>query len=172
MANHTILAEGDHVAQLIQQRLVHTPGIPLDGMEIIGRARRLALLSRGAIEAVFERFGLDTGEFDVLSTLQRAGPPYRLRPTELFETLMVSSGGMTDRLRRLEKRGLISREPNSEDGRSLLVQLSDEGLSLIGEAFTEDMLAEEEILAPLDREERMHLATLLAKLLIELEIEK
>lgn len=84
----------------------------------------LTLLSRPAIEAVFAKHGIDTGEFDVLATLSRSGPPYALRPTELFETMMISSGGLTDRLRRLEKRGLIVREASDEDRRSLIVRLS------------------------------------------------
>ncbi|MGE0180664.1 MAG: MarR family winged helix-turn-helix transcriptional regulator [Parvularculaceae bacterium] len=138
-------------------------------MEILARARRLDLLSRPSIEAVFNNHGIDTGEFDVLATLQRSGRPYTLRPTELYETLMISSGGLTDRLARLEKRGLIARTPSPSDGRSLLVKLTAKGRALIDKAFEEDMKIELELLAPLDRKERDTLASLLAKLLIGIE---
>ncbi|WP_181141534.1 hypothetical protein [Ciceribacter selenitireducens] len=70
-------------------------------MATLGRARWITLKVRSAVEAVFARRDLDTGEFDVLSTLLRFGPPYRLRPTELFTQLMISSGGLTNRLMRL-----------------------------------------------------------------------
>ena len=159
----------DHVARLIEQRRRESPDVPLDGMEILARARRLDLLSRPPIEAVFKSYGIDTGEFDVLATLQRAGPPYTLRPTELFETLMISSGGLTDRLTRLEKRGLIARAPSPSDGRSLLVALTPKGGTLIDKAFRKDMKIELELLAPLSRKERDTLANLLAKLLIGIE---
>lgn len=160
---------GDHVARLIERRRRESPDIPLDGMEIFARARRLDLLSRRPIEAVFERHGVDTGEFDVLATLQRSGAPYAVRPTELYQSLMMSSGGLTDRLNRLEKKGLISRQASSADKRSMLVKLSRKGRMLIEKAFAEDMAVEESLLAPLDKTERKTLAALLAKLLHEIE---
>ena len=76
-------------------------------MAIFGRARWITLKVRPPIEAVFAGAEFDTGEFDVLATLLRSGPPYRLRPTELYRSLMISSGGLTDRLDRLQKAGLI-----------------------------------------------------------------
>ena len=161
----------DHVGRLFEQRRRETPDIPLDGMEIFARARRLTLLSRPAIEAVFEKYGIDAGEFDVLATLQRAGAPYTLRPTELFQTLMMSSGGMTDRLVRLEKSGLITREASPSDRRSLLVKLTAKGRALIEKAYREDMALELEMLAPMTKSERKTLAGLLAKLLSGLEKE-
>lgn len=159
----------DHVASLIAQWRAARPDIPLDGMEILGRARRLTMLSRGAIDAVFARHGVDAGEFDVLATLRRAGRPFALRPTELFQTLMISSGGLTDRLRRLEARGLISREPSPTDKRSQLVKLTEQGLILVDRVFAEDMQVERTLLAPLNALERQTLAALLAKLLVASE---
>lgn len=161
----------DHVATLIAQRRRETPNLTLDGMEIFARARRLDLLSRPRIEAVFSKYGIDSGEFDVLATLSRAGPPYRLRPTELFKTLMISSGGLTDRLRRLEGGGLIARETSPSDGRSIMVRLTPRGKSLIDRAFCEDMATEDAMLSALNRAERKQLAQLLAKLLADLERE-
>lgn len=162
----------DHVARLIALRRKESPGVPLDGMEIFARARRLTQLSRPPIEAVFERRGIDAGEFDVLATLQRAGAPYALRPTELYRTLMMSSGGLTDRLNRLEKKGLVAREASSEDKRSMIVKLTPKGRILIEKAFAEDMAAEAALLAPLSKSERRTLAGLLAKLLSEMEKEE
>ncbi len=161
----------DHVGKLIEQRRRETPNVPLDGMEVLARARRLTMLTRPKIESVFTQHGIDTGEFDVLATLRRSGAPYSLRPTELFQTLMISSGGLTDRLRRLEEQGLIKREPSPTDRRSLTVTLSSKGKTLIDKAFKEDMQVEETMLSALNKEERKTLATLLAKLLIDLEQE-
>jgi DNA-binding MarR family transcriptional regulator len=169
MARKSEHARDDHVGRLIALRRRETPDAPLDGMEILARARRLTLLSRPAIEAVFKRHGIDTGEFDVLATLSRSGPPYALRPTELYQSLMISSGGLTDRLNRLEKRGLVVREASPSDGRSSLVKLTSRGRNIIEKAFAEDMAVEEEMLAPLGSGERKTLAALLAKLLRGME---
>lgn len=154
----------DHVGVRRQQWERELPDVDTSGMAILGRARWISLKARGPIEAVFARHGLDTGEFDVLSTLLRSGPPYRLRPTELYTALMISSGGLTDRLARLAKAGLVVRSPSESDARSLLVELTPRGHALAEAAFREDMIVEAELLAGLADEERDQLAALLARL--------
>jgi DNA-binding MarR family transcriptional regulator len=158
----------DHVARLIEQRRAATPNISLDGMEVLARARRLTLLSRPAIEAVFARFGLDTGEFDVLATLRRSNAE-SVRPTELYRDLMISSGGLTDRLRRLADAGWIDRTDDDEDKRSKRVRLTSKGRDLIDAAFEEDMSVEREILSALGHEQVEQLADLLSMLLSAIE---
>ncbi len=159
----------DRTGQLIAQRRRETPDVPLDGMEILSRAGRLVRLSRKWIEPVFARHDLDTGEFDVLATLRRSGVPHRQRPTELFQSLMITSGGLTDRLNRLEKKGFIERIVSETDRRSALVQLTRHGLKTINAAFAEDMAVEAELLRALGNDERRQLATLLARLLGDIE---
>ena len=162
-------AHPDKVAEFVAQWQRELPDLPVGGMEVLGRARRLVMLSRPAIEAVFKSHGLDAGEFDVLATLRRAGSPYALRPTELFRTLMVTSGGLTDRLVRLERKGFITRAPAPEDGRSLLVQLTGQGKAVAEACIREDMAIEEAMLASLSDAERETLALLLSRLLISAE---
>lgn len=160
----------DHIERLIALRRAQTPDVPLDGMAILGRAKRLTVLSRPAIEAVFAGYGIDTGEFDILATLRRSGPPFELRPTELMHDLLVSSGGLTDQLGRLERKGLIERKKSGKDGRSSLAKLTRAGLVLADQAYAEDMAVEERMLRPLDGAERRELSRLLAKLLAYLEM--
>jgi DNA-binding MarR family transcriptional regulator len=146
------------------------PELDTFGMAILGRARVITLGVRPAIETVFADFGLDTADFDVLSTLLRSGPPYRLRPTELFRWLMITSGGLTGRLVSLEKRGLVERIPDPADGRSLLVSLTSEGLEKVRGAIIADMRTEKELLDGLSQEEQQALAQLLQKLALSLEV--
>lgn len=165
-ANH---AREDHVARLQEAWRRERPDIDTEGMAILGRARRITLLARGPIEAIFTRLGCDSGEFDVLASLRRAGSPYRLRPTELYESLMISSGGLTDRIQRLESRGLIARRPSTGDKRSIMVELTRKGSQLVDAAFTADMQVEKELLSGLSAAERKVLAALLAKLAAQVE---
>ena len=158
------MPEADPIDQRRAQWASELPDVDTRGMDVLGRARLAVLATRPAIEGVFARHGLDTGEFDVVSTLLRSGPPYALRPTELFRSLMISSGGLTDRLNRLQKAGLISRPPSPEDRRSLLVQLTDEGRARAEAAFREDMAVEATLLAGLSDADRAALAALLRKL--------
>jgi DNA-binding MarR family transcriptional regulator len=145
------------------------PDVPLDGMAILARARRLDQLSRKPIEAVFEQYGLDSGEFDVLATLQRGGPPYEMRPTELFQSLLITSGGLTDRLNRLTRKGLVERVVTATDRRSLPVRLSKQGVDTIRRAYAQDMEIERGLLSGLTAKDRFELARLLALLLADIE---
>ena len=83
----------------------------------------------------------------MLATLRRSGAPYRLAPTALFSALMITSGTMTHRLKGLEARGLVRRVPNRGDARSVLVQLTRAGLSLIDRAVEAHVENEQRILA-------------------------
>ena len=165
-------ATTDHVGRLMALRRLEMPDVPLDGMAILARARRLDQLSRKSIEAVFDRYGLDSGEFDVLATLQRGGPPYEMRPTEIFQSLLITSGGLTDRLNRLVQKGLVERIEPANDRRSLPVRLSERGLDVIRRAYAEDMEVERALLSGLTEKDRVALAHLLAKLLADIEAKR
>ncbi|RYC09804.1 MarR family winged helix-turn-helix transcriptional regulator [Ciceribacter ferrooxidans] len=161
--------QDDHVGVRRRQWSKELPDVDTVGMAILGRARWITLKVRPPIEAVFAEHGLDTGEFDVLATLLRSGPPYRLRPTELFQQLMITSGGLTPRLARLEKAGLIERPPSESDGRSLPVQLTTLGRERAEAAFRADMTVETDLLRCLNDQEKEDLGRLLAKLAIALD---
>lgn len=159
----------DHVDRLRTQWARELPDLDTSPMAVIGRARRITLRLRPDIEAVFARHGLDAGEFDVISTLLRSGAPWRLTPTELYQTLMISSGGLTARLNRLEAAGLIRRREAQEDRRSLLVELTEAGRAKAEAAFREDMALERRLLGGLDAAEQAELARLLTRLALSLE---
>lgn len=126
----------------------------LMAMAIIGRLRNSAMLISDKLEKVFLEFGLNTGEFDVLATLLRSGEPYTLSPTELYQTMMITSGTMTHRLKLLENRGFIIRTPNANDSRSSLVVLSPSGKTLINQVITAHVTNESAILAGLNDDEK------------------
>ena len=93
----------------------------------------------------------------MLATLRRAGEPFVLSPTQLFSTLMITSGTMTHRLKALEKRGLISRQPNPEDARSMLVALTPAGRELIDKAVESHVENERQLLSGLSATQRQQL---------------
>ena len=159
----------DHVDRLQAQWAAELPDLNTEPMTILGRAYRLSNLVRPSIEETFASFGLDRGEFDVISTLRRSGSPYRLTPTDLYTLLMISSGGLTHRLDRLQKAGLIVRERSASDGRSSVVGLTEKGIALAETAIRADMTSEAQYLAGLSKEDRAALAALLRKLLVSLE---
>lgn len=155
---------GDHVDSVLEQWSREMPALETKGADVLNRARRLVLESRGPLEENFKRHGLDSGEFDVLATLRRSGPPYALRPTELFIALMVSSGGMTARLDRLERAGFIRRRPAEDDARSTMVELTPAGKRKIETAFRADVALENKMVSGLSNSEHEDLVRLLRKL--------
>jgi DNA-binding MarR family transcriptional regulator len=145
------------------------PDLDVSPMGVIGRLNEASsLIARDRLAPVFARFGLQSGEFDVLATLRRSGAPYALTPTELYEATMVTSGAMTARLDRLEKAGLTQRAPHPSDRRGVVVQLTAKGRELIDAALAAHVANEHEILAGLTREDREMLAELLEKLIVSL----
>lgn len=159
----------DHVDRLKAQWARELPDLDTSAMEVLGRIYRLSRLVTPMIEATFASHGLDRGEFDVVGTLRRSGPPYRLTPTELYRSLMIASGSLTHRLGRLEKAGLIRRVPSENDGRSLAVQLTEEGIRRAEAAFRQDMAKEADAIAAFDPEKQRQLAALLRELNLAVE---
>ena len=156
----------DRAARAIEQWKRERPDLDVSPMAVLGRlSEASSLIARERLAPLFARFGLQSGEFDVLATLRRSGQPYALTPTELYEATMVTSGAMTNRLDRLEKAGLILRGPHPNDRRGIVVQLTGKGLALIDEALTAHVANEYEILAGLSGPERETLAHLLGKLI-------
>ncbi|MFY3746474.1 MarR family winged helix-turn-helix transcriptional regulator [Anaeromyxobacter sp. Red801] len=135
--------------RVLEQWARERPDLDASPMGPIGRIKRCAALLEQRLEAGFSRFGLSLWEFDMLATLRRAGAPYRLSPTELFSALMVTSGTMTHRLKRLEGSGLVQRVPNEQDARSTLVQLTRKGLALIDRAVEAHVENERRLLSAL-----------------------
>jgi DNA-binding MarR family transcriptional regulator len=159
----------DHIDRLRAQWELELPDLDTRPMSVLGRVYRLSNLVRSSIEETFAQFALDRGEFDVLSTLLRSGAPYRLIPTQLYRSLMISSGGLTHRLGRLERAGLITRIPDAQDGRSLAVELTAHGHDITEAAFRADMASEAQFLAGLTSVELETLAALLRKLHLTVE---
>jgi DNA-binding MarR family transcriptional regulator len=145
------------------------PSIDTGPLEVTGRLSRIGPLLGRRQEAVFSRFGVNRGEVGALSALRVTGPPHRLSPTRLGRGLMLSSAGVTSRIDRLERRGLVRRLPDPDDRRGVIVELTDEGGRLVDEAVAAVAESDRQLLARLDADEIAQLQALLKKLLASLE---
>jgi DNA-binding MarR family transcriptional regulator len=159
----------DYVDRILEQWARERPDLDAWPMGVIGRFSRLTRYVEPEIETTFQAHGLPVGGFDVLAALRRAGRPYRLSPTELYNSLLVSSGAMTNRIDRLEEDGLVTRTPDPHDRRSILVALTPKGRRIVDAALTRHVAKEEELLAALSPKENKELARLLRKLLASFE---
>jgi len=142
------------------------PGTELEPMVILGRLMEATnRISEDHIAPVFRQNGLKAGEFDVLATLRRSGEPYALTPTQLYRAMMISSGGMTARLDRLEKAGLVRRRPHPQDRRGVLIELTGDGYALIDRMLPDYLEVQKAVVSSLEPAERAELARLLGRLI-------
>ena len=156
----------DRADVAIKQWAAERPDLPSLPMALLGRLSEAAeRIMRDHLNPLFADAGLQPGEFDVLATLRRSGDPYMLSPTRLYEAAMISSGGMTNRLDRLETAGLIERRPDPDDRRGKLIALTKAGRRVIDETITRHVANEQRLLSALTTAEQEKLNALLKKLI-------
>jgi DNA-binding MarR family transcriptional regulator len=160
----------DHVAHMLELWRAEKPEAPIVPIGVIARILRAAQHLEHEITRGLSAYGLNNREFDVLSALRRSGPPYALTASALRREVLLTSGGLTKLLERLELAGLIARQQDPDDGRVVQVVLSDAGRELQQAAMDFDLPREERLLAALDEEQRQTLAHLLQVLLSSLEL--
>lgn len=159
----------DRVHTIENQWHEEIPELETESMACIGRLNQVFRHIERRLSENYTDFGLNSGEFDVLATLKRSGSPYQLKPTELYNTLMITSGAMTNRIDTLEKKGLVKRENDPEDRRAMYVVLTEKGHELIQRAVFSHVALEKVLLDALKEEEVHALSDLLSKLLISYE---
>jgi DNA-binding MarR family transcriptional regulator len=141
------------------------PDLDTSPMEVLSRVDRLARHVDRVRAAAFSRHGLEGWEFDVLAALRRSGAPYRASPGALVRATGVTSGTMTNRVDRLVSRGLVRRDSDPDDRRSVRVELTDQGRATVDGALVDLLRAERELLAGLAEPDRTGLADGLRRLL-------
>jgi DNA-binding MarR family transcriptional regulator len=160
----------DEVDEIVARWQSERPDLDVSPLQVLSRVSRLARHLDRARRAAFAAHGLETWEFDVLSALRRQGPPYQLSPGALLRATLVTSGTMTNRIDRLTAKRLVSRRPDPQDKRGVLVQLTEAGLRTVDNAFAELLAGEEALLTGLSPEQQDQLAGLLRTLLIPFDV--
>jgi DNA-binding MarR family transcriptional regulator len=158
------VAQRDGVDLILEQWRHERPDLDSSPIGVIGRISRLARELERRLETVYREQGLEPGWYDVLATLRRNGPPYRLRATDFTGALMLTSSGTTKRLDRLERAGLIARSPDPGDRRGTLITLTPAGRDLVDAATEAHLANERRLLSALSEAEQRRLADLLRKL--------
>ncbi|MET9887034.1 MarR family transcriptional regulator [Streptomyces sp. NPDC006430] len=161
-------SETDQMDRILAQWQAEEPDLDVTPMGIVGRLQRASRLLERSISDCFAEHDLQLWEFDIIATLLRSGPPYRLTVGALGETAMVTSGAITNRLDRLATRGLIDRQTDPSNRRSVLITLTDTGRALVRPALLDHLQNEARLLSSLDTAEQDQLGHLLRKLLLDL----
>lgn len=161
--------ERDHVDEILRQWGRERPDVDVSAMAIIGRISRLERMISVRLDQVFAAHGLEAWEFDVLATLRRSGPPFELRAGQLLDAMMITSGTMTNRIDRLERRGFVGRRKDPADGRVVLVVLTPSGRWRVDAALESHAANELDIIGSLSPRDRDHLIRVLRRLHLALD---
>lgn len=159
----------DAVDRILEQWNAVRPDLDSSPIAVIGRLSRLSAIVDKRLAENFARHDLEAWMYDVLATLRRSGPPYELTAGELLEQSMVTTGAMTNRVDRLEQRGLVERTTVPGDRRKVLVRLTDAGLELVDEVVQGHLDTERDVLRSLSSGQQATLARLLRTALIGLD---
>ncbi len=130
------------------------PDFDVSNLPPLVRLARLGVLIDAFQHDVLEPFDLTPADYGVLASLRRAGAPYALRPSQLYNRLNRSSGGMTKILKRLEQTALVERMPDPDDGRGSRVTLTARGQSLQDRVFQAFIAATSSLMAPLSKHQK------------------
>ena len=156
----------DEVDRIVAAWRRERPDLDVSPLEVLSRVSRLARHLDRARRAAFADHGLEPWEFDVLSALRRAGPPYQLSPGQLGTQTLVTSGTVTNRIDRLAGREWVERRPDPTDRRGVLVTLTPSGRDLVDAALADLLERERALLAGLPERDASTLADLL-RVLVE-----
>lgn len=159
----------DRVAAIERRWRVVLPDLDPSPLLVIGRISRLAVLVEVLLRPPFAAAGLASGDFDLLAALRRQDPPHELSPGALATAMLVTTGGTTKRIDRLEAQHLVARRVSTTDGRARVVALTDAGRELVDELIPIHLANEAALLAALTPTQRRQLAQLLGSLARTLE---
>lgn len=157
----------DVVDRLLDQWRAARPDLDSSPLEVVGRVIVLAQHLERGVEAALEKHNLTLGQFDILATLRRHGKKGGLTPTQLLESVVLSSGGMTARLDALAQAGCIYRKPNPADRRMVVIELTAKGRRVIDSSTKTRFKEAKSSLPPLDAAEMTALTGLLRRWLAQ-----
>jgi DNA-binding MarR family transcriptional regulator len=158
----------DAVDRILEQWHAERPDLDSTPIAVIGRLSRLSAIVDRHLAENFARHDLEPWMYDVLATLRRSGPPYELTAGALLAQSMVTTGAITNRVDRLEQRGLVERAPVPGDRRKVLVRLTAQGRTLVDEVVGGHLATERRLLSALTEHQQATLAQLLRTALIGL----
>ena len=163
------MPDNDEVDRIVAAWERAHPELDFSPLQVLSRVARLSKHLDRARRDAFASSGLEPWEFDVLAALRREGPPFHASPKTLLQQTLVSSGTMTNRIDRLVARELVERRTDPNDGRGILVVMTEAGRERVDAAISTLLEAESELLDRLPKADQERLSALLRKLSLDFD---
>lgn len=155
--------ERDAVDEIIEQWTRERPDVVVDSIGVVARILRIAKALADHRRRTLAALGVDSATFDLLATLRRSGPPFRMSPAALTQACLVTGGAISQRVARAEAAGLVTTE-RTAGGHTSAVALTDLGRERIDRDIADFLGREHELVGHLTPDERTELARLLRRL--------
>jgi DNA-binding MarR family transcriptional regulator len=160
----------DSIGRILSEWRRERPDLNSDPIGIHGRIIRLSAHMLRKADSWLDPLGLTWEAFSMIVTLRRSGQPYELRPTDILNESLLTSGAVTNRIDRVEEKGLVERIRTKGDRRSYSIRLTPAGKRLADKAIKDHVAGLKESLNVLSEQEQRQLAYLLSKLLAAAEM--
>lgn len=155
----------DFVDSLEEEWKAQVPELPTEPISVVARLVRMSYYIERRVAVNLARFDLTRGEFEVLAVLTR-NPDEDITPKILQTKILITSGGLSNRIRKLEEKGLLERLPDPSDRRGVILKATEKGKALTLQAVTSHVEVERELVAGLSETEQKELASLLKHLIL------
>ncbi len=129
--SHASPPKVDAVDRIVEGWVRQVPDFDAGPLQVFGRLNRVARLLDNNLRNFFQSHGLGIADYDLMAALFRMGPPYMAKPSSIARTSLLTSAGVTLRVDRMVKMGMVKRVDDLDDRRSVYVQLTDEGADLV-----------------------------------------
>jgi DNA-binding MarR family transcriptional regulator len=161
--------ERDSIETFINQWKKERPDLDPWPVGVLGRTQRISAHLQTRAAKWLSPLGLTWDSFSLLLALRRSGEPYELRPTDIYRESLLSSGAITNRIDKVEKKGWVKRYDSPDDRRGVVVRLTPAGRAVADKAVEIHFRELADQLSKINKKDRQMLLQLLRKVLGILE---
>ena len=156
----------DFVDSLEEEWKAQVPQLQTEPISVVARLVRMSYYVERRVAINLARYDLNRGEFEVLAVLTR-NPEENITPKILQTKILITSGGLSNRIRKLEEKGLLVRLSDPNDRRGVILKSTEKGKEITRQAVTSHVEVERQIASGLSPEEQRELASLLKRLILQ-----
>ena len=161
----------DRIDRLSDEWALRATNLDIRPWQVWGRITRINDIFLLKLNKILSQNDLSYSELQTLGALIVSGPPYELNPNTISRHNLLTSGGMTNVLTRMEKKGLITRRKDARDRRGVIVSVTERGLDIFETVIVAENAIEHRLIKGLSETERTVIAVVLRKLLLSIDEE-
>ena len=161
----------DRIDRLSDEWALRAANLDIRPWQVWGRITRINDIFLLKLNKILSQNDLSYSELQTLGALIVSGPPYELNPNTISRHNLLTSGGMTNVLTRMEKKGLITRRKDARDRRGVIVSVTERGLDIFETVIVAENAIEHQLIKGLSETERTVIAVVLRKLLLSIDEE-